>query len=246
MTGFRPHDHASKKNKANSPGVDAVTRFDPVLVQNPALLGSFRVGGFDVGGFSVATADGVLVGQRVGLRPLGPSDCAAWLDLQASQGDAAGDLGTINDQTAFDRRCESIELASMIGVSDTFGVFLGQQLVGELEVALLTAAGLSSAFASLWLDGSAQHQGVATEACVLVAQHVFEQRGMQRLEFAVPPERADVRRSLERAHLRDEGVAVGYAPVDGTWADHVRYAMTTREWTEHRDELLAIAKGDAG
>ena len=42
----------------------------------------------------------------------------------------------------------------------------------------------------------------------------------------------------EKLGLRDEGVAVRYLAINGTWEDHIRYAMTSEEWDVRRDELL--------
>jgi ribosomal-protein-alanine N-acetyltransferase len=37
--------------------------------------------------------------------------------------------------------------------------------------------------------------------------------------------------------IRDEGTAERYLEIDGHWEDHVRYAMTSEEWAQRRDEL---------
>jgi ribosomal-protein-alanine N-acetyltransferase len=42
---------------------------------------------------------------------------------------------------------------------------------------------------------------------------------------------------MEKLGIRDEGIALRYLEIDGAWEDHVRYAITTEEWTERRDEL---------
>jgi len=118
--------------------------------------------------------------------------------------------------------------------------------VGEIEVALVTAAGMSSAFVGIWLDAPSQNLGLATESCMLIMQHVFERRGLHRIELACPPGYDGVRRSLAKVHCRDEGVAVGYARSGDGWGDYVRFAMTASEWEEHRDELLAIAHEGRG
>jgi [ribosomal protein S5]-alanine N-acetyltransferase len=42
----------------------------------------------------------------------------------------------------------------------------------------------------------------------------------------------------EKLRLRSEGVAVRYLEINGTWEDHVRYAITAEEWIERRDAYL--------
>jgi ribosomal-protein-alanine N-acetyltransferase len=44
---------------------------------------------------------------------------------------------------------------------------------------------------------------------------------------------------VEKLKIRDEGVAVRYLEINGTWEDHIRYAITLEEWRERRPELLS-------
>jgi ribosomal-protein-alanine N-acetyltransferase len=37
--------------------------------------------------------------------------------------------------------------------------------------------------------------------------------------------------------MREEGVALRYLEINGTWEDHVRYAITAEEWDARRDAL---------
>ena len=38
--------------------------------------------------------------------------------------------------------------------------------------------------------------------------------------------------------LRNEGTARRYLEINGVWEDHVRYAITSEDWEERRDEYL--------
>jgi ribosomal-protein-alanine N-acetyltransferase len=44
---------------------------------------------------------------------------------------------------------------------------------------------------------------------------------------------------VEKLKIRDEGIAERYLEINGTWEDHVRYAITAEEWQQRRDDLLA-------
>jgi ribosomal-protein-alanine N-acetyltransferase len=44
---------------------------------------------------------------------------------------------------------------------------------------------------------------------------------------------------MDKLGLRDEGIALRYLEINGTWEDHVRYAITAEEWELRRDELIA-------
>jgi ribosomal-protein-alanine N-acetyltransferase len=43
---------------------------------------------------------------------------------------------------------------------------------------------------------------------------------------------------MEKLQYREEGIAVRYLEINGTWEDHIRFAITAEEWDERRDELL--------
>jgi ribosomal-protein-alanine N-acetyltransferase len=44
---------------------------------------------------------------------------------------------------------------------------------------------------------------------------------------------------VEKLNIRDEGIAVRYLEINGRWEDHIRYAITSEEWAERREALLA-------
>ena len=49
---------------------------------------------------------------------------------------------------------------------------------------------------------------------------------------------AHARRVVEKLKIREEGIAMRYLEINGTWEDHVRYAITAEDWWERRDDLL--------
>jgi ribosomal-protein-alanine N-acetyltransferase len=44
---------------------------------------------------------------------------------------------------------------------------------------------------------------------------------------------------MEKLRVREEGVAVRYLEINGTWEDHIRYGITVEEWNERREEFVA-------
>lgn len=71
-----------------------------------------------------------------------------------------------------------------------------------------------------------------------LAKFVFEDLHLHRLQIAIIPRNAASRRVVEKLGLREEGIALRYLEINGTWEDHVRYALTREEWEQRRDELL--------
>jgi ribosomal-protein-alanine N-acetyltransferase len=43
---------------------------------------------------------------------------------------------------------------------------------------------------------------------------------------------------VEKIGIRAEGVAERYLEINGTWEDHIRFAMTAEEWDERADDLV--------
>ena len=77
-----------------------------------------------------------------------------------------------------------------------------------------------------------------SEAVVLVTRFAFEDLHLHRLQIAIIPRNRNSRRVMEKLDYREEGTAERYLEINGVWEDHVRYAITSEEWDERRDELL--------
>ena len=80
--------------------------------------------------------------------------------------------------------------------------------------------------------------GLAPEATVVVLRFAFEELALHRIEVAIVPRNRASRRVVEKLELREEGVALRYLEIDGRWEDHVRYAITSEEWADRREELI--------
>ena len=74
---------------------------------------------------------------------------------------------------------------------------------------------------------------------MVVCKFAFEQLGLHRLQISIIPRNKASRRVMEKLQYREEGVAQRYLEINGAWEDHVRYAITSEEWEERRDELSA-------
>ena len=76
------------------------------------------------------------------------------------------------------------------------------------------------------------------ESVVVVCRFSFEELQLHRLQISIIPRNKASRRVVEKLNIREEGVAERYLEINGKWEDHVRYAITSEEWQERRDELL--------
>jgi ribosomal-protein-alanine N-acetyltransferase len=54
------------------------------------------------------------------------------------------------------------------------------------------------------------------------------------------PRNSNSRRVVEKLGIRSEGVAERFLEINGVWEDHLRFAITTEEWSARADELTAF------
>jgi ribosomal-protein-alanine N-acetyltransferase len=182
------------------------------------------------------------------LRPLEPADFPAWTEVRLRNEDwllpweplrpATGPDPT-RDRSAFESRCISRDRERAADHAYPFGVFVDQQLAGEVNLNNVTRGALQSAAIGYWIDRQRAGNGYIAESVVVAAQFAFEQLQLHRIEICIVPRNRNSRRVVEKLELRNEGVAERYLEIAGTWEDHLRYAMTIEEWEVRRDRLVA-------
>ena len=72
----------------------------------------------------------------------------------------------------------------------------------------------------------------------MLCRFAFEEIGLHRLQASIIPRNRASHRVAEKLALRNEGTALRYLEINGTWEDHVRYAITSEDWEERRDEMM--------
>jgi len=197
------------------------------------------------------TAAGIpdqLRGRRVLLRPLASSDFPAWREVRRRNVDwlvkwepqpPRGNPDDTQDAAAFAARCGARQREWQLGTGYGFGIFVGSQLAGEINVSGVQRGPFQNAYIGYWIDSAQAGNGYVPEALVAVARFAFEDLRLHRLQVAIIPRNRASRRVVEKLGLRDEGVAVRYLAINGVWEDHIRFAITAEEWAERCEELLA-------
>ena len=94
-----------------------------------------------------------------------------------------------------------------------------------------------SCFIGYWIDERYAGCGYTPDAVAIVMRYGFEELGLHRMEAAIVPRNSKSRRVAAKLGLRDEGTATRFLQIQGTWEDHVRYAITREEWDERRQEF---------
>ena len=189
-----------------------------------------------------------LLGRRVLLRPLSVSDFPQWTEVRTRNADwllkwepkrLPGQPDVTTDRDAFAIRCSARERERQLGTGYGFGIFVGGHFAGEINLSAIQRGPFQSAYIGYWIDQAHAGQGYTPEALVVLARFAFDDLRLHRVQVAIIPRNTASRRVVEKLKLRDEGTAERYLEINGTWEDHVRYAITSEEWQLRRDDLLS-------
>lgn len=188
-----------------------------------------------------------LRGRRVLLRPLVPSDFAAWREVRVRNDSwltkwepsrPPGSPDVIHDRHAFAARCNARERERHLGSGFGFGVFVDGVFAGEMNLSSVQRGPFQNCYVGYWIDEALAGNGYTPEALVVVMRFAFEDLGLHRVQVAIIPRNSASRRVVEKLGIREEGTAVRYLEINGAWEDHVRYAVTSEEWEQRRSDWI--------
>jgi ribosomal-protein-alanine N-acetyltransferase len=193
------------------------------------------------------TASLELTGRRVVLRPLVPADFESWREVRVRCREwltkweprpLPGHPDASEDRRAFAAQCGARERERQLGTGYGFGIFVEGRFVGAINLSSIQRGPFQNAYVGYWIDEAQAGNSYMPESVVVVLRFAFDELNLHRVQIAIIPRNAPSRRVVGKLDLREEGVAERYLEINGAWEDHVRYAITTEEWAERRDELL--------
>lgn len=103
-------------------------------------------------------------------------------------------------------------------------------IAGRISFSHVTRAAWQNAVLGYLVDQPQNGKGYATEAARLALRFAFEHAGLHRVQAGVMPRNERSVRVLKNAGFRQEGVALRYLEINGTWEDHIIFAITREEW----------------
>ncbi|MFK8023299.1 MAG: GNAT family N-acetyltransferase [Ilumatobacter sp.] len=177
------------------------------------------------------------------MRPLAVNDFRAWSEVRAHNevwlttwepSRIPHQPDPTVDKSAFASRCLQRDRDRATGIAYQFGVFIDGHVVGEVNLNNVVRGAMQSCTVGYWIDQRHAGNGYTVEGVALVIRFAFEQLGLHRVEICIVPRNRRSRRIMEKLAIREEGIAQRYLEINGTWEDHVRYAMTSEEWHERR------------
>lgn len=187
-----------------------------------------------------------LLGRRVMLRALVAADFPQWSEVRV-RNEAwllkwepqrlPGQPDPARDRETFTVRCSARERERQLGTGYGFGIFVDGTFAGEINLNSVQRGPFQNAYVGYWIDEARAGQGYMPESVATVMRFAFDDLRLHRLQIAIIPRNRNSRRVMEKLGLREEGVALRYLEINGTWEDHVRYAITVEEWQQRRQEL---------
>ena len=193
------------------------------------------------------TATLELTGRRVLLRPLSAADFEQWREVRTRCRDwltkweprpLPGHPDSSEDRRAFAAQCGARERERQLGTGYGFGIFVEGRFAGAINLSSIQRGPFQNAYVGYWIDEALAGNSYMPEAVVVILRFAFEELSLHRVQIAIIPRNAPSRRVVGKLDLREEGVAQRYLEINGAWEDHVRYAITSEEWADRRDELL--------
>ncbi len=188
-----------------------------------------------------------LFGRRVLLRPLEPGDFAKWQDVRRRNDDwltkwepqrLPGQPDVVEDSHAFGVRCSARQRERQLGSGYGFGVFVDGHFGGEVNLNSIQRGPFQNAYVGYWIDERLAGNSYIPEALVVVLRFAFEELHLHRVQAAIVPRNDSSRRVVDKLEFREEGIALRYLEINGVWEDHIRYAMTTEDWTDRGPDLI--------
>ena len=189
-----------------------------------------------------------LLGRRILLRQLQPADFEQWRDVRRRNVDwltkwepsrPVNAPDVVEDRSAFALRCHAREREWQLGTGFGFGIFVDGAFAGEINLNSVQRGPFQNAYVGYWIDERHAGNAYVPEAVVLIIRFAFDEQHLHRVQISIVPRNAASRRVVEKLGIRAEGVAERYLEINGTWEDHIRYAMTSDEWDGRRAELTA-------
>jgi [ribosomal protein S5]-alanine N-acetyltransferase len=173
-----------------------------------------------------------VAGSLCVVRDLRRADAEAMLDLRARNREFFTPFEPVLPAEHFtmDAQRDAIELGNLAWDDDreyTFGVVLrAGPLVGRVRLSVVVRGPWQNANIGYYVDRATNGRGICTEAVGLVVRFAFDRLDLHRVQAAVMPRNAPSIRVLEKNGFRREGLAPNYLQINGTWEDHVIFAIT--------------------
>lgn len=135
-------------------------------------------------------------------------------------------------RSAFRHRIRRHEADRAAGLAQVFFVCLKSSgaLAGGVTLGAIRRGAAQTCTLGYWMGEQYAGRGLMADALGALIPHVFESLLLHRMEAACIPDNTRSQRLLENVGFRREGYLNGYLNINGTWRDHLLYALVAEDW----------------
>ena len=171
-----------------------------------------------------------LTDGHITLRPLTYSDRRQWLLVRTANRDWLGkweatipkiSKGELTKSAlSFTKMIRAFRREQQAGRSFSFGIFIGPNLIGQINLGGIIYGALRGAHIGYWIDRNYANRGYMTSSVNMVTDFAFKELELHRIEINIRPENDPSIRVAEKCGYRFEGLRPRYLHIDGAWRDH--------------------------
>jgi ribosomal-protein-alanine N-acetyltransferase len=138
-----------------------------------------------------------------------------------------------DDLTRASFRLRTTRATREIAADEAYSLFIfethTEALIGGLTLGLIRRGVAQACTLGYWMGQRHAGKGHMTEAVSGAVRFAFSELALHRIEAACLPSNEPSRRLLERVGFRREGLARAYLKINGSWADHLLYAVLSSD-----------------
>jgi ribosomal-protein-alanine N-acetyltransferase len=182
--------------------------------------------------FALGSQAPFLGGAKVYLRPPQPVDWSAWAQLRAESRDFLAPWEPLwpadaLQRSAFRRRLRYYARDAREGMGYAFLILRRDDdaLLGGVTLSNVRRGVAQSCSIGYWIGKRHAGQGYMGDALRAVIRFVFDELGLRRIEAACLPSNEASQRLLSGAGFSQEGYARQYLCINGSWQDHLLFAL---------------------
>jgi ribosomal-protein-alanine N-acetyltransferase len=188
-------------------------------------------------GWPTTLIESGLLDAPVGLRPVKVKDASVWRETRLRNAAWLRPWEPTNPETPLYRSSLGPYLAmartmrkeARQGLTLPWVITYGGQFAGQLTVGSIVWGSARSGQVGYWIDEAFAGRGVTPTALAMALDHCFFVVGLHRVEATIRPENHASRRVVEKLGFREEGLRRRSLHIDGSWRDHLCYALTAED-----------------
>ncbi len=167
-------------------------------------------------------------GRKVILKLLTPEYTKDVLDYCIRNKDHLKDFEPLRDDSFYTNEAQKKILIEnfkqyLNGISMNFGIFIGNKLIGKIQLSNIIHGIFKSAFIGYSLDKDEQGHGYMRDAVNTIIEYAFYDLGLHRIEASTLISNLRSQNVLKACGFEDLGINKNYLHINGKWEDHITF-----------------------